>query len=155
MVDGPIGLMACIDRGPFTRAYVETRKMHMYDIGMNQNLEWRTLMRIVSQIFKNAAQLNSPNYSIASEKTAPSSYSFPGGLLQFSRTCSCTHPLSKPSGSISASPEVQSDLRVRFLKAKFHQAIWSQTGPRLVADLLARASSLDDRPNSSSLQVCD
>jgi len=28
------------------------------------------------------------------------------------------------------------------LKAKFHYTIWSQTGPRLVADLLARASSL-------------
>jgi len=41
------------------------------------------------------------------------------------------------------------------LKAKFHYAIWSQTGPRLVADLLARASELDDTPNSSSLQVCD
>ena len=27
-------------------------------------------------------------------------------------------------------------------KAKFHYAIWSQTGPKLVADLLARASSL-------------
>ena len=26
-------------------------------------------------------------------------------------------------------------------EAKFHYAIWSQTGPRLVADLLARASS--------------
>ena len=32
------------------------------------------------------------------------------------------------------------------LKAKFHYALWSQTGPKLVADLLARASSL---------QVCD
>jgi len=38
---------------------------------------------------------------------------------------------------------------------------WSQTGPRLVADLLARASSLlasqivRDRPNSSSLKICD
>jgi len=42
------------------------------------------------------------------------------------------------------------------LIAKLHYAIWSQTGPRLVADLLARASSeLDDKPNSSSLQVCD
>jgi len=28
------------------------------------------------------------------------------------------------------------------LKAKFHYAIWSQTGPKLIADLLARASSL-------------
>jgi len=28
------------------------------------------------------------------------------------------------------------------VKAKFHYAIWSQTGPRLVADLLARASWL-------------
>jgi len=28
------------------------------------------------------------------------------------------------------------------VKAKFHYAIWSQTGPKLVADLLARASSL-------------
>jgi len=28
------------------------------------------------------------------------------------------------------------------VKAKFHYAIWSQTGPRLVADLLAGASSL-------------
>jgi len=27
-------------------------------------------------------------------------------------------------------------------KAKFHYASWSQTGPRPVADLLARASSL-------------
>ena len=27
-------------------------------------------------------------------------------------------------------------------KAKFHYAIWSQTGSKLVADLLARASSL-------------
>ena len=27
-------------------------------------------------------------------------------------------------------------------EAKFHYAIWSQTGPRLVADLLARASLL-------------
>ena len=27
-------------------------------------------------------------------------------------------------------------------KAKFDYTIWSQTGPRLVADLLARASSL-------------
>jgi len=41
------------------------------------------------------------------------------------------------------------------LKAKFHYAIWSHTGKKLVADLLARASELDDRPNSSSLQVCD
>jgi len=33
---------------------------------------------------------------------------------------------------------------------------WSQTGPKLVADLLARAGSmLDDWPNSSSLQICD
>jgi len=32
---------------------------------------------------------------------------------------------------------------------------WLQTGPRLVADLLARASELGDRPNSSSLHVCD
>jgi len=35
---------------------------------------------------------------------------------------------------------------VRFVpgsfKAKLHYAIWSQTGPKLVADLLARASSL-------------
>ena len=101
--------MTGIDRGPFTRAYVETRKTHMYDIGMNQNLEWRALMQIVSQIFKNAAQLNSPiNYSIASEKTAPSSYSSPGGP-QFSRTVALapyllTYLLSKPSGSVSASP---------------------------------------------------
>ena len=28
------------------------------------------------------------------------------------------------------------------LKAKFHYAIWSQTGPKLVADLLARGSKL-------------
>jgi len=28
------------------------------------------------------------------------------------------------------------------LKDKFHYALWSQTGPKLVADLLARASSL-------------
>jgi len=41
------------------------------------------------------------------------------------------------------------------IKAKFHYGIWSQTGPRLVADLLAHASELADRPNSSSLQVCD
>ena len=41
------------------------------------------------------------------------------------------------------------------VKTKLHYAIWSQTGPRLVADLLARASELDDRPNSSSLQDCD
>ena len=27
-------------------------------------------------------------------------------------------------------------------EAKFHYASWSQTGPRLVADLLARVSSL-------------
>ena len=37
---------------------------------------------------------------------------------------------------------------------------WSQIGPRLVADLsqiclLVLARELDDRPNSSSLQVCD
>jgi len=32
---------------------------------------------------------------------------------------------------------------------------WSETGLRLVADLLAGASKLDDRQNSSSLQVCD
>jgi len=32
---------------------------------------------------------------------------------------------------------------------------WSQTGSMLVADLPARASELDDRPNSSSLQVCN
>ena len=32
---------------------------------------------------------------------------------------------------------------------------WLQTGPRLVADLLARASEQGDRPNSSSLQICD
>jgi len=32
---------------------------------------------------------------------------------------------------------------------------WSQTGPKLVANPLARASSLDDGQNSSSLQVCD
>jgi len=55
-----------------------------------------------------------------------------------------------------------SDLVADQFEAKFHCAIWSQTGPRLVADLLARVSSLelatselDDRPNSSSLQVCD
>jgi len=41
-------------------------------------------------------------------------------------------------------------------EAKFHYAIWSQTGPRLVADLLACARCrLDERPNSSSMQVCD
>jgi len=39
----------------------------------------------------------------------------------------------------------------RTVMAKFHYAIWSQTGRRLVADLLARASELDNRPNSSSL----
>ena len=33
---------------------------------------------------------------------------------------------------------------------------WSQTGPKLAADLSqARASELDDRPSSSSLQACD
>ena len=41
------------------------------------------------------------------------------------------------------------------IKAKFHYSIWSQTGPRLVTELLARASELDDRPNSSSLYVSD
>ena len=38
------------------------------------------------------------------------------------------------------------------LKAKFHYAIWSQTGSKLVADLQL---VLDDRPNFCSLQVCD
>jgi len=44
-------------------------------------------------------------------------------------------------------------------EAKFHYAILvanrSGAGRRPVTDLLARASELDDRPNSSSLQVCD
>jgi len=44
-------------------------------------------------------------------------------------------------------------------KAKFHYNIWSQTGLRLVADLLARARSLLASwmigQISSSLQVCD
>ena len=38
---------------------------------------------------------------------------------------------------------------------KFHYVIWLQISPRLVADLLARASELADRSISSSLQVCD
>ena len=40
-------------------------------------------------------------------------------------------------------------------ETKFHYAIWSQTGSKLVADLLPRARKLDYRPTSSSLQVCD
>jgi len=44
-------------------------------------------------------------------------------------------------------------------EAKFDHAILvadrSEAGGRPVADLLARASELDDRSNSSSLQVCD
>jgi len=51
--------------------------------------------------------------------------------------------------------------RLRALKPNSIMLSWSQTGPRLVADLLARArscslaaSELDDMPNSSSLQVC-
>jgi len=45
-------------------------------------------------------------------------------------------------------------------KAKFHYAIlvadrFEADHRQLGADLLACASSLDDRPNSSSLQVCD
>ena len=39
-----------------------------------------------------------------------------------------------------------------WVKAKFHYAIWSQTGLKLVADLQL---VLDDRPNFCSLQVCD
>ena len=39
-----------------------------------------------------------------------------------------------------------------YLKAKFHYAIWSQTGSKLLADLLSHAG---DRPNFCSLQVCD
>jgi len=38
------------------------------------------------------------------------------------------------------------------VKAKFHYAIWSHTGSKLVADLQL---ALDDRPNFCSLQVCD
>jgi len=38
------------------------------------------------------------------------------------------------------------------VKAKFHYAIWSQTGSKLVADLQLVP---DDRPNFCSLQVCD
>jgi len=37
-------------------------------------------------------------------------------------------------------------------KAKFHYAIWSQTGSKLVADLQL---VLDDWPNFCSLQLCD
>ena len=44
-------------------------------------------------------------------------------------------------------------------EAKFRYAILvidrSEAGRRPVTDLLARASELDDRPNSNSLQVCD
>ena len=54
----------------------------------------------------------------------------------------------------------------RPVRSKFHYAIWSQTGPRLVADLLARAISLlaskmigqipaRCRPATSFRPVCD
>ena len=60
----------------------------------------------------------------------------------------------------SATCQSRPDFR-HFLKARFHYAILvadrSEAGRRPVADLLARASSLlvSDRPNSSSLQVCE
>jgi len=38
--------------------------------------------------------------------------------------------------------ELSRHVEIARTEAKFHYAIWSQTGPKLVADLLARASSL-------------
>jgi len=38
------------------------------------------------------------------------------------------------------------------VKAKFHYAVWSETGSKMVADLQLM---LDDRPNFCSLQVYD
>jgi len=43
-------------------------------------------------------------------------------------------------------------IRVEFVEAKFHYAIWSLTGSKLVADLQL---VVDDRPNFCSLQVWD
>jgi len=43
---------------------------------------------------------------------------------------------------ISAKLAKQHQYCVQLIKAKFHYAVWSQTGSKLVADLLARASSL-------------
>jgi len=71
-------------------------------------------------------------------------------MVLFTFTAHAAHPTAAPWQLVTKQGN-----GLLFIKAEFHYALLvadrSEAGRRPVVDLLARASELDDRPNSSSL----